>query len=57
VAGAAAQAGSRPEVVPPLDAGLLVAALEATMLLVPLPEQPAVTRIATAAKADPSTPR
>jgi len=40
VAGAAAQAGSRPEVREPLDAAILVAALEATMLLAPLPEQP-----------------
>ncbi len=40
-AGAAAQAGSRPEVREPLDAEILVAALERTMLLAPPPEQPA----------------
>jgi segregation and condensation protein A len=41
VAGAAARAGSRPDAGAPLDAGILVAALQATMRLAPLPEQAA----------------
>jgi segregation and condensation protein A len=40
-AGAAAQAGSRPELGSPIDAATLVAALEAAIVLVPLPDQPA----------------